>query len=95
MRKAISVSLALGALCWLAAFSAIGGDVQPALAPNGIALPKDYRDWRVISVSERTDSSTMRVIIGNDVAVAAARAGRTNPWPEGAVLGKVDPEAGR
>ena len=88
LRKGMSVSLAVGALC-LAAFSAIGGDIQPAPAPNGIDLPKDYRDWRVISVSERTDSNTMRVIIGNDVAVAAARAGRTNPWPEGAVLGKV------
>ncbi len=89
MRKGISVSLVLGALCCLAALSAIGGEIQPAPAPNGIALPKDYRDWRVISVSERTDSNTMRVIIGNDVAVAAARAGRTSPWPEGAVLGKV------
>jgi hypothetical protein len=61
----------------------------PAPAPNGIALPQDYRDWRVISVSERSDSNTMRVIIGNDLAVAAARAGKTNPWPEGAAVGKV------
>jgi hypothetical protein len=29
------------------------------------------------------------VILGNDVAVGAARAGTTNPWPDGAVLGKL------
>jgi hypothetical protein len=31
----------------------------------------------------------MRVILGNDVAVEAARSGQVNPWPDGAVLGKV------
>lgn len=62
---------------------------QVPAAPNGIAFPKDYKEWRVIAVSQRADSNTMRVIVGNDVAVAAARAGRTNPWPEGAILGKV------
>jgi hypothetical protein len=58
-------------------------------APNGIPLPADYKNWRVIAVSQRTDNNTMRVITGNDIAVEAARTGRTNPWPEGAVLGKV------
>jgi hypothetical protein len=27
--------------------------------------------------------------LGNDIAVQAARSGRTNPWPDGAILGKV------
>lgn len=58
-------------------------------APNGIEFPADYRDWRVISVAHRTDNNTMRAILGNDVAVAAAREGTTNPWPDGAILGKV------
>lgn len=61
----------------------------PAPAPNGITLPEGYRDWRVISVSERTDNNTLRVILGNDVAIDAARAGETNPWPDGAILGKI------
>lgn len=60
----------------------------PAPTANGIELPPGYRDWRVIAVSHRTDSNTLRAIVGNDVALAAARAGRTNPWPEGAVVGK-------
>jgi hypothetical protein len=61
--------------------------VQPA--PNGIEFPSDYHNWRVISISHRTDHKSMRTILGNDVAVEAARAGKTNPWPDGAVLGKV------
>jgi hypothetical protein len=31
----------------------------------------------------------MRAILGNDIAVKAARAGNTNPWPKGAILGKM------
>lgn len=60
-----------------------------APAPNGIKFPADYPDWRVISVSDRLDNKTLRVIVGNDIAIKAARAGKTNPWPVGAMLGKV------
>lgn len=67
--------------------AATGQKVAPA--PNGIAFPADYRDWRVISIAHRTDNHTMRVILGNDVAIDAARRGETLPWPDGAVLGKV------
>ena len=63
------------------------GDVSPA--PNGIAFPADYRDWRVISIAHRTDNQTMRAILGNDIAIDAARRGETLPWPDGTVLGKV------
>ena len=62
-------------------------DIPPA--PNGIEFPADYPDWRVISVSHRVDHKSMRVILGNDVAIKAAREGNTNPWPDGAKLGKV------
>jgi hypothetical protein len=61
----------------------------PAPAPNGLAIPADYADWQVISVSHRIDHHSMRAILGNDIAVAAARSGQINPWPEGAILGKV------
>ena len=64
-----------------------GGTVQPA--PNGVELPEGYKDWPVISISHRIDNHTLRVIVGNEVAVKAARAGQTNPWPDGAILGKV------
>ncbi|HEX9628150.1 MAG TPA: cytochrome P460 family protein [Acidiferrobacterales bacterium] len=88
MKKAPALSLAavIGVLAVTARIQA-AGEVPPA--PNGIAFPADYRDWRVISVSHRADNNTLRAIVGNDAAVRAARDGRTNPWPDGAVLGKV------
>ncbi|HYQ72452.1 MAG TPA: cytochrome P460 family protein [Gammaproteobacteria bacterium] len=58
-------------------------------APNGINLPQDYKDWRVIASSHREDNNTLRVILGNDIAVTAARSGNTLPWPDGAILGKL------
>lgn len=64
-------------------------EAGPRPAPNGLEFPADYPDWRLISVSHRTDNNTMRAILGNDKAIEAARAGNTNPWPDGAVLGKV------
>jgi hypothetical protein len=54
-------------------------------APNGVSLPPGFLDWRVIGAISRPDS--IRVIVGNDTAVDAARDGQTNPWPEGAMLG--------
>ena len=60
------------------------------LAPShGIPYPDGWQNWAAIAVSHRTDNNTLRVILGNDVAVQAARAGNTNPWPDGAILGKV------
>ena len=67
--------------------SVVGGDVQTA--PNGIELPHAYKDWRVISSSHREDNKTLRVILGNDTAIKAARGGKTNPWPDGSILGKL------
>jgi hypothetical protein len=61
----------------------------PAPAPNGITIPENYKDWRVIGVSARTDNNTLRTILGNDVAIDAARAGNTNPWPDGTIFAKV------
>jgi len=66
----------------------MAGDAVPP-APNGIELPSGYKDWRVISSSHREDNKTLRVILGNDAAIDAARAGKTNPWPDGSILGKL------
>ncbi|RDH84876.1 MAG: cytochrome P460 [endosymbiont of Galathealinum brachiosum] len=68
--------------------SLIAGEIiKPS--PNGITLPEAYKDWKVISISHRTDNHSMRTILGNDIAVKAARAGNTNPWPKGSILGKL------
>ncbi|MEZ5541031.1 MAG: cytochrome P460 family protein [Pseudomonadota bacterium] len=79
----------IGGLFALLLAGAVGAAEAPAPAPNGISLPEGYRDWRVLGVSHRTDNNTLRVILGNDTAVAAARAGQTRPWPDGAILGKL------
>jgi Cytochrome P460 len=62
-------------------------DAAPTLL-NDLTLPTGILDWRVIGAASReTDMTpTIRVIVGNDIAVAAARSGRTNPWPDGSML---------
>ena len=81
----MAVSFRLLVIATLMSASAFAADP----APNGIVLPPGYKDWRVISVSDRSDNKTLRAILGNDIAVQAARAGKTNPWPDGAILGKL------
>ncbi|TKB48567.1 cytochrome P460 [Ferrimonas sediminicola] len=56
---------------------------------NGIDYPTGWQEWALIAVSHRTDNGTLRAILGNDTAVKAARAGQTNPWPDGTVLAKA------
>jgi len=61
--------------------------VQPE--PNGVAFLPDYKNWKAISSTERYDNHTMRVILGNDVAVKAIADGHINPWPDGTAFAKV------
>jgi hypothetical protein len=49
----------------------------------------EYQDWSLLSVSHRLDKKTLRAILGNQAAIAAARHGHINPWPDGAILAKV------
>jgi hypothetical protein len=81
----LALAVILPGLLWLPPSGAT--EVSPA--PNGITLPENYQDWRMIGTSSRIDNNTLRVILGNDIAVAAARTGNTNPWPDGAILGKL------
>lgn len=78
----------LSLLCLALSIGAVATE-SASTASNGIAYPDGWQDWATIAISHRTDNNTMRVILGNDVAADAARAGNTNPWPDGAVLGKV------
>jgi Cytochrome P460 len=91
--------LTLPALSALLIFSACSQNLVPANsqnevitaapAPNGITLPQGYQDWRIIAVSHRTDNESLRAILGNDIAIKAARAGQTKPWPDGSILAKL------
>lgn len=58
------------------------------LAPNGIALYPEYMNWKVVAPSYREDKGHIRIITGNEIAVAALRA-RKKPLPDGSVLAKV------
>jgi hypothetical protein len=62
-------------------------NVQPA--PNGIAYIQGYRNWQIVNISDRYDNGTMRVILGNDVAMEAISKHQINPWPNGTILAKV------
>lgn len=80
----------LTTVCAIALMVIVLGSAQAEdPAPNGIAYPTGWQNWAVVATSYRTDNQTIRVILGNDVAVEAARKGETNPWPDGAILGKV------
>jgi hypothetical protein len=82
MRKIILVFVAL----LLAAGTVVAAD--PPVAPNGIALYPDYMSWKVVAPSYREDKGQIRIITGNEIAIAGLRAGK-NPLPDGSVLAKV------
>lgn len=57
--------------------------------PDGFVFPVDYRNWLPIAVSLRSDNGTIRLIVGNAMAIDAVRRAQTNPWPDGTILGKI------
>jgi len=82
------LTLSLVFLCCITSASILA-EKQVKPAPNGISLPKDYQNWKIISQSHRTDNNTVRIILGNDIAIKAARSNNINPWPKGSVLAKL------
>ncbi|HET7003749.1 MAG TPA: cytochrome P460 family protein, partial [Puia sp.] len=59
------------------------------VALNGIAFIPDYKNWQPVSSTERYDNGTLRVIVGNDIAIKAIADGNANPWPDGTIFGKI------
>ena len=49
----------------------------------------EYREWRVLGQSHRLDAQSLRSILGNPVAINAARGGKTQPWPDGSILANL------
>ena len=60
-----------------------------APSPNGIEIPLGYQNWRMLGTSHRTDNNSLRIILGNSIAINAAKQGKTNPWPNGSILAKI------
>jgi len=71
---------------WLATGNELS---KPAAAPNGIAFPSDYKNWKPISSTDRFDNNTIRQILANDVAIKAIAENQINPWPDGATFAKI------
>jgi cytochrome c553 len=61
-------------------------NVLPEL--NGIEFFPGYRDWKVVSTTNRFDNHTLRVISGNEIAMRAIAEHHINPWPDGTVFAK-------
>ncbi len=89
IKQKVMISIPALTLLASAALQPVVAESLPAAAPNGIEFPTGYQDWRIISQSHRTDNHSVRIILGNDIAVEAARSANTNPWPDGSVLGKL------
>lgn len=64
---------------------------QPGLPKslNGIEYLPDYKNWQVVTTSDRFDNGTMRVVFGNAIAIKAIQENHIKPWPKGTVFAKV------
>lgn len=79
----------IGLLVLFAMTTAQAGEPTVAAAPNGVTIPAYFKEWRVLGISHRNDKNSLRAILGNPVAIEAARLGRSQPWPDGAIIAKI------
>src|SRR6185437_13925860 len=56
---------------------------------NGLSFFPDYEGWAIVSLTDRFDNATLRVITGNDTAVKAIADGNVHPWPDGTAFAKI------
>jgi Haem-binding domain/Cytochrome P460 len=61
--------------------------VQPEL--NGFPFAPDFEQWKPLAFTDRGDNHSFRFILGNDIAVNAARSGNISPWPDGTRFAKI------
>jgi len=77
-------------LCALLYIPSVSHSQNIQASVNNIDYPKGLTNWRVISTSIRSDNNTQRVILGNSIAIKAARANSDKlHWPKGAILAKL------
>jgi hypothetical protein len=56
---------------------------------NGIEYIADYKNWAVVSTTQRLDNGTMRIIYGNNIALKAIKEKKFSSWPDGTILAKA------
>src|ERR1700704_2763119 len=91
MRRIVFVLVAVVALAGVVAYIApASGQADEEAAPIfGVKIPPGYRDWRLISVAhEEGNLNDLRAILGNDVAIRAAREGKL-PFPDGTIIARL------
>jgi hypothetical protein len=91
MRRIVFVLIAVGALAGAVAYMApASGQADGEAAPIfGVKIPPGYRDWRLISVAhEEGNLNDLRAVLGNDVAINAAREGKL-PYPDGTIIARL------
>ncbi len=91
MKHIVPVLVAFATLAVAVADTApASGQPDSEAAPIfGIKLPAGYRAWSLISVAHEAGKlNDIRAILGNDVAVKAARDG-TLPYPDGSILARI------
>ena len=83
----VAVAALAGAVAYLGTASGQGdGEAAPIY---GVKLPSGYRDWSLISVAHEEGSlNDLRAILGNDVAIKAAREGKL-PYPDGTIIARL------
>jgi hypothetical protein len=64
-------------------------DMNLPVALNGVAYDPEYKNWQLLSTTERFDTKTMRVIFGNPIAVKAVKEKNIHPWPDGTRFAKA------
>jgi hypothetical protein len=89
-RISVVVLAAAAAACAFASMAFTGGHGGDQGSPiYGITIPAGYRHWELISVAhEAGDFNDLRAVLGNAVAVKAARDG-TLPFPDGAIIARL------
>ena len=82
---AATVAVSVSAAMTLSA----GGADDESSPIFGIKIPAGYRDWRLVSVAHEEGSlNDLRAILGNDVAITAAREGKL-PFPDGTIIARL------
>ena len=84
----VLVGAALASL--VASMVPASGQADKGAAPIFVtAMPRGYRDWRLISVShEAGNINSIGAVLGNDVAIKAYREGKL-PFPDGTIIAAV------
>lgn len=82
----LMLALAGTAACWpTRASEESRGEAVPIF---GIAMPADYRDWRLITVAREESLGDIRAVLGNDKAIEAYRAHELR-FPDGTVIARL------